>query len=325
MEVASPVCKARGASALILVGVQPGAAAGESRTGPPARSGKPYQRGERSQAAAAKQDLLMNTAAELLEQREVVERLTKTLRDETAKSSDLASKLRLAEEALQVNAESDAKALENQLLNVSADLLESRAVIERLTEALDIARAQIGSSQSLVEQSPVREGRTNSSQSPVEQSPSEQSPSEQNKALRVESASSCPAVEEAAASPLASGVPMPLPVESPVPDLQLRLASVEESLKAERSRSAGLAAQLQRAEEGKRIMQLRIDLVEDCNDWRRSRRDGEKMHKPFYERVALGEALAYICSGQPLHAAWGPAADSKLSAAVGCLGFSGSN
>ena len=111
----------------------------------------------------------MNTAAELLEQREVVERLTKTLRDETAKSSDLASKLRLAEEALQVNAESDAKDLENQLLNVSADLLESRAVIERLTEALDIARAQIGSSQSLVEQSPVREGRTNSSQSPVEQ------------------------------------------------------------------------------------------------------------------------------------------------------------
>jgi hypothetical protein len=320
VEITSPVSKARSTSALILVGVQPGAAAGKSRSGPPGKSGTLHKRGERAQVAAAQLDLLMNTTAELLEQREVVEGLTKTLRDETAKSSDLASKLRLAEEALQVNAESDAKALENQLLNVSADLLESRAVIQRLTKALDIARAQLCSSQLLVKQNPVRERRTNSSQSPVEQSPSEQT-----KALRVETASSFPAVEEAAASPLASRHPLPLPVESPVPDLQLRLASVEESLKAERSRSAGLAAQLQNAEEGNRIMQLRVNLVEDCNDWRRSCKDGDKMYKPFYERVALGEALAYICSGQPPHAAWGPAADSKLSAAVGCLGLSGSN
>ena len=139
MEVTSPVSKACGTSALILVGVQPGAAARKSRSGPSGKSGTLHKRGERAQTAAAQRDLLMNTTAELLEQREVVEGLTKTLCDETAKSSDLASKLRLAEEALQVNAESDAKALENQLLHVSADLLESRAVIERLTKALDIA------------------------------------------------------------------------------------------------------------------------------------------------------------------------------------------
>ena len=37
MEVTSPVSKARGTSALILVGVQPGAAAGKSRSGPPGK------------------------------------------------------------------------------------------------------------------------------------------------------------------------------------------------------------------------------------------------------------------------------------------------
>ena len=273
----------------------------------------------------------------MLEQREVVEGLTKTLQGETAKSSALASKLRLAEDALQVNMQSGTKALENQLQNVTADLLESRAVIERLTMALDVARAQLTSSQAPVEQCPVcKSSRLSSS-----------SQAEQTRALRGEAESSswetlttvpaveelqqkCPRSEQAAgeiqALALASQAEPPLPVESPVPDLQLHLASVEDALKAERSRSAGLAAQLQRAEEGKRIMQLRIDLVEDCNDWRRSCSEGDKMYKPFYKRVALGEALAYICSGQPPQAAWGPAADGNVpSAAVGCLGFCGSN
>ena len=310
MEVASPVSKARRTSA---------AAAGKSRIGNSGESGKVHKRGERAQAAAAKQEMLLNTTAELLAHREVVEGLTKTLQDETAKSSELASKLRLAEDALQVNVQSGTKALENQLQNVTADLLESRAVIEHLTMALDVARAQLTSSQAPVEQCPVcKRSRLSSS-----------SQAKQTRALHAE-AGSCvpdtlttvPAVEELQqkspqseqaageiqALALASQAEPPLPVESPVPDLQLHLASVEDALKAERSRSAGLAAQLQHAEEAQRILQIRVDLVQDCNDWRRSCREGDTMYKPFYERVALGEALAYICSGQPPLAAWGPAA-----------------